>query len=323
MALALLFLFGQLGSGLFPDSPSSEDDLAMQERVERLLERRIDINRASARELLVIPWLNPVLAYRIVAMRDSVGAFANPEQVRQVPGMTAGAFEAIRPFLRIGSPDPLWNGSMVSEAATDSLRAGTIGLRTLNRLELQSKGVRAVVLTEKDKGESNEFDFLSAGAELDVSRTRVTLGDFTAGFGQGLVFSAPHWRSSLLDGTDRAGRNVRLVSSAVEGSYLRGGSVEAMSGRWDACALVSYAGRDARLNEDGTVERLSGSGLHDDSASMAGRNAVKEATAGFGAEYRGSRIATGFTAEYLSTAATSHRPTLATPLSGEIYSQPE
>jgi len=296
MALALLFVLGQFGSELFPESPTTEGDAAMQEQVERLLDRQIDINRASARELLAIPWLNPFLAYRIVAARDSVGRFASVEQLRELPGMTWETFEALRPFLRIGGRRRAWTGSVVSRVGADSVGGGTTGLRSFDRLELQSSRVRVVALTEKDRGEARAFDFLSGGAELRLGRTRVALGDFTAGVGQGLVFSAPHWRSSLLSGTDRANRAVRLLSSAVEGSYLRGGAVEVTAGRWNACALGSYAGRDARLNEDGTVKRLTGSGVHDDSASLAGRNAVREATVGFGAGYRGSRAGVGLAA---------------------------
>jgi len=71
MALALLLLLGQFGSGLFPESPTTEGDLALQEQVERVLERQIDINRATPHRLLAIPWLSPALAYSIVAVRDS------------------------------------------------------------------------------------------------------------------------------------------------------------------------------------------------------------------------------------------------------------
>jgi hypothetical protein len=298
MALALLFVLGQFGSGLFPESPTTEGDAAMQEQVERLLERQIDINRASARELLAIPWLNPFLAYRIAARRDSVGRFGSVEQVRQVPGMTPETFEALRPFLRIGGRRRAWTGSVVSRVGADSVGGGTTGLKSFNRLELQSSRVRVGVLTEKDRGEASAFDFLSGGAEISMSRTRVVLGDFTAGVGQGLVFSAPQWRSSLLDGTGRTNRTVRLLSSAIERSYLRGAAMEATAGRWSACVLGSYAGRDARLNEDGTVKRLTGSGLHDDSVSLAGRNAVHEATAGVSAGYRGNRAGVGLTAGY-------------------------
>ncbi len=298
MALVLLLVLGQFGSELFPESPTTEGDAAMQEQVERLLDRQIDINRASARELLVIPWLNPFLAYRIVAARDSVGRFVGVEQLRKLPGMTRATFEALRPFLHVGGRRGAWTGSVVSRVGADSAGGGTTGLRGFNRLELQSSRVRVVALTEKDRGETGAFDFLSGGAELRLGRTRVALGDFTVGVGQGLVLSAPRWRSSLLDGTDRANQTVRLVSSAVEGSYLRGGAVEATAGRWNLCVLGSYAGRDARLNEDGTVARPTGSGVHDDSASLAGRNAVYEATAGLGAGYHGSRAGGGFVAGY-------------------------
>ncbi len=298
MALALLLLLGQFGPELFPESPATEGDAAMQEQVERLLERHIDLNRASATDLLVIPWLNPFLAYRIVAVRESVGRFESVEQLRQVPGVTGETFEAMRPFLRIGSRQRAWAGSVISRVGTDSIQAGAARSRLFNRLEFQSGRVRVAALAEKDRGETSAFDFLSAGTELRLGRARVTLGDFTAGLGQGLVFSAPQWRSSLLNGTDRANQTTRLATSAVEGSYLRGGAAEVKVGRWNVSALGSYAGRDARLNEDGTVERLVGSGVHDDSVALAGRNAVREGTVGFGAGYHSNRAGVGLAAGY-------------------------
>jgi hypothetical protein len=298
MALALLLLLGQFGSELFPESPATEGDAAMQEQVERLLERQIDLNRASATDLLAIPWLNSFLAYRIVATRDSAGGFTSLEQLRQVSGMTAETFEAMRPFLRIGGRRRAWTGGVLSRLGTDSIPAGAAGARMLNRIDLQFGRARVTALAEKDRGETSPFDFLSAATELRLGRARFTLGDFTAGFGQGLVFSAPQWRSSFLNGTDGASRTVRPVTSAVEGSYLRGGAAEATVGRWNVCMLGSYAGRDARLNEDGTVDRLVGSGVHDDSTALAGRNAVHEGTAGFGAGYHGNAAGVGLAAGY-------------------------
>ena len=298
MALALLLLLGQFGSGLFPESPSTEADAALQEEVERLLERQIDINRTSVRGLLAIPWLRPVLAHNIIAFRDSMGGFGRIDQLRQVPGMTAETFDAIRPFLRTaGSRRPL-TGRAVSRVGADSVGGGSAGLRTRNLLELRSRYARVMALTDKDARERSAFDFLSAGAEFRVGRLRAALGDFTAGFGQGLVLSAPYWRSSLLDGTSPGGGNVQLVSSAVEASYLLGGAAEAVLGKWNLCLLGAYTGRDAKLNNDGSVNRLVGSGLHDDSASLAGRNAVHEATAGLSASYHGSRAGVGLIAGY-------------------------
>jgi hypothetical protein len=298
MALALLLVFGQFGAGLFPESPTTEADAALQEQVERLLERQIDLNRTSARRLLEIPWLNPVLAHGIVAVRDSLGGFSEVGQLQQVPGMTAETFEAIRPFLRIGGSRRALAGRMVSRAGVDSVGAGATGTRMLTRLELRSRNARVAVLTEKDRGELSAFDFLSAGAEFNLGRMRAVLGDFTVGFGQGLVFSAPHWRSSLLGGVARDNRNTRLVNSAVEASYLRGGAIDVAAGGWNACAFGSYGGRDARLNDEGDVERLIGSGVHDDSASLVERNAVNELAAGLGAGYGGDRVGVGLAVGY-------------------------
>ena len=298
MALALLLLFGQFGSGFFPESPQTEGDAALQAEVERLLERQMDINRASFRDLLAIPWLNPFLAHGIIVTRDSLGGFSHLEQVRTVAGMTDETFATIRPFLKIGRGSPTWVGSAVSKVGTDSAAGGFAGLRVLNRFESDLRQARIVVQTEKDRGEAGIFDFASAGVELRVASTHVSVGDFAAGLGQGLVFSTPGWRSSISAGTELASRSVRLLSSAVEGSYLRGAAVTAAAGSWDLLALGSYAGRDAILNEDGTVERLIGSGVHADSASLAGRNAVRQITAGLGAAYRGERVRAGFSAAY-------------------------
>jgi len=298
MALALLLLVGQFGTSLFPESPTTEADAALQDEVELLLERRIDINRVSATELLAIPWLNPFLAYRIVAMRDSVGGFRSIQQVRQVPGVTDETFEALRPFLRIAVSHQTLTGAMVSRISDDSVGSGVAGLRLLNRLEFGSDNFKIAALTEKDRGEASAFDFASAGAELRYRRLRAVAGDFTAGSGQGLVLSAPQWRSGLAQADELASRSVRLVSSAVEASHLRGGAVEAMLGRWNACLLGSYAARDARLNPDGSVNRLVLSGVHDDSASLAGHNSVRDATVGFATRYRGRRVAAGLVAQY-------------------------
>jgi hypothetical protein len=300
MALALLLLLGQFGSGLFPDAPAAEGDAALQEEVERLLAHRIDLNRAPAREFLAVPWLNPFLAYHIVAVRESLGGFRSVEQLRDVPGMTDEVLACLRPFLRCDDVRPTLAGSVVSRTGTDSIGAGPSGFRLLNRLELSSGGLRVVALQEKDRGEPAVLDFLSAGAELRSGPLRVLLGDVTAGFGQGLVASAPQWQSSLLDGPGpgHESRSARLLSSALEGSYLRGGAVEGSAGNWHGCVLAAYTGRDARLNGDGSVNHLVGSGVHDDADALAGRNAIHEATGGLSAHYGAGRAGFGLAAEY-------------------------
>jgi hypothetical protein len=162
----------------------------------------------------------------------------------------------------------------------DSIGTGTGRFRLFNRARLETGRVTGVLLTERDAGEASIVDFVGGGVQVSGSRVRLTAGDYTCGAGQGLVLCAASWRSSLLNGPDWRAQHLRLLTSASEGSHLRGAAAELMLADWRLGVLGSYAGRDARLNPDGTVERLLGSGVHDDSASIAGRRAAREATAG-------------------------------------------
>jgi len=47
----------------------------------------VDLDRATAREIEVLPWVGPALARRIVANRDSFGPFGSVEALGRVKGM--------------------------------------------------------------------------------------------------------------------------------------------------------------------------------------------------------------------------------------------
>jgi competence protein ComEA len=64
-------------------------------------EAPLDINRASARELTALPRVGPVLAGRIVALRDSLGGFTALEQLDEVRGVGPATLERIRPLVRL------------------------------------------------------------------------------------------------------------------------------------------------------------------------------------------------------------------------------
>jgi competence protein ComEA len=49
--------------------------------------RRVDVDRATARELQALPGIGPALAARIVAYRDSNGPFGSLARLQQVKGI--------------------------------------------------------------------------------------------------------------------------------------------------------------------------------------------------------------------------------------------
>lgn len=61
----------------------------------------VDLNSSPADSLELIPGIGPVFAERIVAFRDSVGGFNNPEEITQVRGIGHKLYNKISPYLQV------------------------------------------------------------------------------------------------------------------------------------------------------------------------------------------------------------------------------
>lgn len=105
-------------TGAFPDSAHVARDAAaaldnmersasgaeqLAERIATLAEQPLDVNVASASELVQIPALSPFVAKRIVQRREKHGPFASLGALRAVRGVTADVFAQARPYLTVGS----------------------------------------------------------------------------------------------------------------------------------------------------------------------------------------------------------------------------
>ena len=60
----------------------------------------LDLNRAGPEDLLQLPGVGPVLANRIVEVRDSRGGFRTADDLRSVPGVGPARLERVRPWVR-------------------------------------------------------------------------------------------------------------------------------------------------------------------------------------------------------------------------------
>jgi competence protein ComEA len=65
---------------------------------------RLDLNRATAEELTLIPGIGPKLAQRIIEERARRGGFARVEDVRAVRGVGPKVWLRVEPFLQLDSP---------------------------------------------------------------------------------------------------------------------------------------------------------------------------------------------------------------------------
>jgi competence protein ComEA len=64
--------------------------------------QRLDINRASAEELTLIPGIGPKLAERIVEVRARRGRFESLAELRAVRGLGPKIWLRVEPFVELG-----------------------------------------------------------------------------------------------------------------------------------------------------------------------------------------------------------------------------
>jgi competence ComEA-like helix-hairpin-helix protein len=64
--------------------------------------QRLDVNRASAEDLTLIPGVGPKLAQRIVAERARQGQFTSLSQLRAVRGLGPKIWLRVEPFVELG-----------------------------------------------------------------------------------------------------------------------------------------------------------------------------------------------------------------------------
>lgn len=62
----------------------------------------IDLNRATARELIQLPGVGEVIAKRIVDFREEHGPFKRVEDLMKIKGIGEKSLKKIRPYIRIG-----------------------------------------------------------------------------------------------------------------------------------------------------------------------------------------------------------------------------
>jgi competence ComEA-like helix-hairpin-helix protein len=105
-ALAVAALAAQRRDSAPPDRPPVLQPAAAMREVRALRDgQRLDLNRASAEELALIPGIGPKLADRIVLERSRRGGFARVEDLQEVRGVGPKTWRRIQPFVALRAGD--------------------------------------------------------------------------------------------------------------------------------------------------------------------------------------------------------------------------
>lgn len=308
MFLACAFL-GAIVAGGIPDTLEPEEPIDVRFPVELLWDlgedaegaafmdaldwmrgHPLDLNRASAADLLAIPRVTTAGAAAVLSFREGGGRFRAVEDLRSLPGGGEMLYEALRPFVAVAprGAGALRTRDLIVQRAPGDAQAIGPNLEVLTRLALESRsGIEVGAALSRRGGERMADALVSAYASVTGGSllTRVIAGDFDVESGGGVAL----WRGPAAAGVSRpveiAG-TTRLTPhrGPDRGHYLRGlaASFSCFDGLQGAL-FVSNRSYAATVDSSGDASAFF-AGTYSTPASASKNNALHELLAGFALE---------------------------------------
>ena len=325
----------QLMERLFPIQEEDVDYEALYELLTELYQNPLDINRVSGEELAGTYLLSPPQIQAFLDHRSQSGEFLSLYELQSLPHWDSTTVDNILPFLSLeagkSSPKSFLERLRSEENSflllrhrrTLELRRGyqndSIGnpnsryLGDRNDLFLRfriqhPKDFSLGFLLEKDAGEALAWDpktrrygfnfasFHHTRYNLGKWKT-LSIGDFQASFGQGLVFGAGF---SLGKGAEtvptvrRSTLGILPYTASLESGFFRGIGITRQLGSWQSSLLFSSIGKDGRLashldsigNSNQELTSLSQTGLHRSQSELSTKNQLRETNLGTNLQYQ-------------------------------------
>lgn len=303
----------------------------------KLLNTPLDLNTASKEDLNNLFVLNDFQVESLLDYRKIYGRFYSVYELQYVDGFDKGIMNLLEPFITAGnymeSEEISWK--FIKENISNELNFRTKrvlnnqkGYSPITKLELENKpdsrylaGPQYLFLqlrsnltdkfsfnltAENDPGEPLIFnngkvgpDFFSFSFEFKGREhiEKIIVGDFSAGFGQGLVFwSSFNPINFMLDPIKikLTEQNFKSYHSAGESGYLRGAAVTYVTGKYRLNFALSYRNLDAKIiDKHFTV--IYDTGEHNTYGRVSTKNSLGEGIAVANVSYNSDRFKIGYT----------------------------
>ena len=305
---------------LLEDAMAEGREAFLIDALSHLRENPMDINMASVDELCQLPVLDVALARRIVDYRSRT-SFATVNELLQVEGIDDVLLSVWEPFITVRptsasapsissevkartrlsrslsdqaaakSSGYLGSAEKAYNKVTANVATSPTGMRERGKGERSGFLMRLGFLTEKDPGEPDYADFISAYAcvDLPTSGIRFILGDFGVDAANGEVFSSSGSFAGSAATVHYGGlmrESVRPSLASESSGNCRGAAVSWLNNPIAVSIFASARPRDATVDSNGAVKSLSTDGYHRTDRELSRWRQVRETIVGTRARFR-------------------------------------
>ncbi|MEO6695623.1 MAG: helix-hairpin-helix domain-containing protein, partial [Ignavibacteria bacterium] len=301
--------------------------------LENLKRNPLDLNKLTLDELNDIPFLSSVLAKKIIEYRVSEKIFKSKRALLKVEGITEDLYEKIKVYLvvRQSVKDVLIEetGNKFSVSEVNRTLSFSTKLRSSYISDLQQKdgflngnyeGSRAKIYNqlnskyskidykleanltiEKDAGEKNLTDFVSAFLELKDYKfiKNAVAGDYTLNFAQGIAMWTTLGFSKGIDAVSplkKKGKGIDGYSSVNEVQFFRGAAAKLNFKNFYLNLFYSDNHYDATIDTtDGDILSFYYDGYHRTTSEINRKNSAKEKLLGGRVSYESLSLKLGST----------------------------
>lgn len=318
---------------LIQDSESEEEDSKLIDELENLKRNPYDLNTVTLTELESIPFLNSVIAKKIMDYKKEIKVFRSKRALLKVEGMTEDLYEKIKIYLvvRQSTKDILIDETGISLPVMSLKTKNLLTVRFRSRFfqDLQQRegflngryeGSRPKVYNqfnvkygkfdyklegnitvEKDAGEKNLADFVSGFVELKDYRfiKEAVAGDYTLNFAQGIAMWSSLSFSKGIDATTplkKRGKGIDGYGSVNEVQFFRGAATRINIQDFNLNVFYSDNYYDATI--DTTFDEVSSfnyDGYHRTTSELNRKNSAKEKLFGGRLTYEAGSLKLGTT----------------------------
>lgn len=318
----------------FLESTDSEnfDYNTILESLNYFYEHPLDVNRANEQNLRDLFLLNEIQIANFMTYKAQFGNFLSIYELQAVPSWDLGIIRNVLPFLKcdiaavdynLDFKDALRNGTSTMfikgkrvledrKGFLPDANGNTPYLGGPNHLYVRyryefGQQFKAGFTMEKDPGEAmftsgnkTGFDFYSFfayAANINKTLAIVSIGDYAASLGQGLIIHNAFGtsKSSFVLNVKKSGKTIRPYSSVNEVNFFRGGGTVLNLGKnWEAAVFGSYKPVDASVQTVDTTDfngfdsfgsiRLDG--FHRTEKELANKNSIHQSNAGGRIHYK-------------------------------------